>query len=209
MLDSQAACDGHWCMIIHRINQPLSAASPGVPMAELGSDWFGRPVDPPAHFALVRDPQSLWLLAAHGRPARPHPDAGAGEFREGLWQHDVAELFIASAARDAYLEFNLSPLGAWWFSAFRGPRLRDPAIRPPRVRTHAECLADGGWRAALGIPLDFLEATVGPPDTAAMNVTMILESPGQRFLSATALGAGEPDFHRPQRFAHVGSDAAP
>jgi hypothetical protein len=33
-----------------------------------------------------------------------------------------------------------------------------------------------------------------------LNATFIIDSPQQRFLTATDLGAGTPDFHQPERF---------
>jgi hypothetical protein len=36
-----------------------------------------------------------------------------------------------------------------------------------------------------------------------LNATFIIDSPQQRFLTATDLGAGTPDFHQPERFPLV------
>ena len=59
------------------------------------------------------------------------------------------------------------------------------------------------WLAAMAIPLDLLRARLNFGPETRLNVTMILESPEQKFVSATDLGAGEPDFHQPQRFPVV------
>ncbi len=42
-----------------------------------------------------------------------------------------------------------------------------------------------------------------PTTKTRLNVTMILESPRQKFLSAINLGEGEPNFHQPERFSKV------
>lgn len=173
------------------------------PMIAIGQDWHGTACRPPAELALVADPDCLWLLARHATPAKPHPDGQPGEFLEGLWQHDVAELFIAAADRMTYLEFNLSPVGAWWFAGFVAPRQRAADLPLPQVRTEAFAHGDGGWAAAIGIPLDFLKQHVGWGPDCTLNVTFILNSPDQRFLSATTLGDGDPDFHRPGHFSTI------
>jgi hypothetical protein len=55
----------------------------------------------------------------------------------------------------------------------------------------------------MAIPLDLLRARLDfGPETRA-NVTFILETPQQRFLTAAKLGDGAPDFHRPAQFAKV------
>ncbi len=172
-----------------------------VPMAAIGHDWWGEPWPSGARHALVADPTHLWLLAADARPPLAHPGAGPGDFREGLWQGDVAELFISNPARQSYLEFNLSPSGAWWCAAFRGPRQRIEGSPMPRALTHSGPSPDGGWQAALGLPLAYLREQIGFSEQSPLNVTLILNSPQQRFFSAGDLGGGQPDFHQPARFA--------
>lgn len=176
-----------------------------VPLLGLGHDWFGTRVEPAAGFSLVKDPRRLWFLASHRRPAILHPDARPGGFQAELWRYDVAELFLADPASGRYFEFNLAPNGAWWCCEMTAPRVRakeeDEAM--PEVATYADLAADGSWVAAMALPLDLLKARLDfGPETRA-NVTFILESPAQRFLTAAALGDGEPDFHQPQRFPQV------
>lgn len=171
-------------------------------MQTLGRDWWGNAVVPAPELALVVDPHCLWLLAQHRQPAHADPAATTGAFHEGLWRFDVAELFIAAAQGPRYLEFNLSPHGAWWGAAFSSPRQRDAGFLPPAVLTHTALDAEG-WRAALGIPLDVLDREVAFHDGARANATMILGSPAQRFFSMADLGPGEPDFHRPDRFERI------
>jgi hypothetical protein len=62
---------------------------------------------------------------------------------------------------------------------------------------------DGSWVAAMALPIELLKARLDFGPATRLNVTMILESPRQRFLSAADLGADEPDFHRPGRFPQV------
>ncbi len=190
-------------MTIWRMQEAFVPGERELPMAAIARDWHQLAGQPAPEWALATDPQRLWLVVRHAAVPHPHPDAGPGDWREGLWQHDVAELFLAAADRRRYLEFNLSPRGAWWFARFSAARERGPDGSRPDVRVAAAAQADGTWSAALGIPLDFLKCELDWPHGPAANVTFILHSPDQRFFSASDLGGGNPDFHRPQRFRPV------
>jgi hypothetical protein len=188
---------------------PLRWGELDLPLFGLGCDHEGRPVEPAAFFCLAVDGESLWFLAGHGRPARLHAQARPGRFQAGLWEHDVAECFLLDPASGRYLELNLAPNGAWWSCEFLAPRRRadEYDIALPGVSTHADLAADGSWLAAMRLPLDVLRARIGFGAETRANVTMILESPRQRFLSACDLG-GVLDFHQPARFLPLRRQAA-
>lgn len=119
-----------------------------------------------------------------------------------LWQYDVAELFLATPTGDRYFEFNLSPNAAWWSCEFKGPRSREEEVEipMPEVAAFSELAPDGGWVAALSIPLDLLRARIDFGAQTLGNVTFILNQPEPHYLSAADLGRGEPDFHQPTKF---------
>jgi hypothetical protein len=171
----------------------------------LAKDLDGTLLDVPAAFSLVTDAQHLWFIANHRKPALVHPQARPGAFQAELWKYDVAELFLSDPVSGRYFEFNLSPNGAWWTCEFTRPRLRADSvdIAMPEVATFSELSVDGSWLAAMAIPLDLLRARLDFGAETRINVTMILESPNQRFLSANPLGGGEPDFHQPECFSQV------
>jgi hypothetical protein len=133
-----------------------------------------------------------------------HPRARPGVFQGELWRYDVAELFLLEPRTGRYFEFNLAPNGGWWTCEFTAPRVRadEVEIAMPEVATYSEITADGSWVAAMAVPLDLLRARLDFGPRTRGNVTMILESPKQRFLSAVDLG-GEPDFHQPTRFSEI------
>lgn len=192
-------------MTIFTSADPLVWGGLDVPMFGLGKDRDGGVFEPPAGFSLVMDGQRLWWIANHRRPAELHPKSRPGAFQAELWRYDVAELFIADPLSGRYFEFNLAPNGAWWTCEFTAPRVRAEAleIAMPEIATFAEMAPDGSWLAAMAIPLDLLKARLNFGGESKINVTMILNSPAQRFLSATDLGPGEPDFHRPEKFSQV------
>lgn len=198
-------------MTVFTCDEPLEWGSLDLPMFGLARDTDGRPLDPPAGFSLAVDGRCLWFLAHHRAAASIHPRARPGSFQAELWKWDVAELFVADPASGRYFEFNLAPNGSWWSCEFSAPRVREDEtdIAFPEVATFADVAADGAWVVAMAIPLDLLEARIGfGPETAA-NVTMILGSPDQRFLSATPLGVGPPDFHRPEFFPRISFASPP
>lgn len=159
----------------------------------------------PAGFSLVTDTRHLWFVASHRAAALVHPQARPGLYQKELWKFDVAELFIADPASGRYFEFNLAPNGAWWTCEFIAPRVRadEVDIAMPDVATFSEMAPDGSWVAAMAIPLALLRARLDFGPGSRMNVTMILESPDQKFISASDLGDGEPDFHQPGRFGEI------
>lgn len=185
--------------------RPLVWGELDVPLYGLTKDLHGNPLKVPAGFSLVMDDRSLWFIANHRTPALIHPKARPGIFVADLWEYDVAEMFISDPVSGRYFEFNLAPNGAWWTCEFTGPRIRaeEVDIAMPEIATFSEMAADGSWVAAMAIPLDLLRARLDFGPESHLNVTMILESPDQKFVSASDLGDGEPDFHLPDRFPRV------
>ncbi len=192
-------------MTIFTSNDPLQWGELDVPLLGLTKDWHGGSLDAAAGFALVTDERRLWFIAHHRQTADLHPQARPGIFLPELWRHDVAELFLADPASGRYFEFNLAPNGAWWSCEFTAPRLRAEEIDivMPEIATFADMAPDGAWIAAMAIPLDLLRARLDFGPQTRANVTFILDSPGQKFVTAADLGAGEPDFHRPGNFPQV------
>ena len=192
-------------MTVIRCANPLVWGELDLPLFGISKDWYGTALASQAAFCVAVDPRRLWFVASHGKPAKLHPAARPARFVPELWKYDVAELFLTDPASGRYFEFNLSPNAAWWSCEFTEPRQRaeEGDIAFPDVATYAELAPDGGWISAMAIPLDVLEARLDFGETTKLNVTFILGTPEQRFLSAADLGEGEPDFHRPDRFSPV------
>ena len=192
-------------MIIFKFSKPISWGALDVPLLGITQDWSGADVSPAAGYSLAMDDHRLWFLAHHRQPADLHPLARPGGFQAGLWKHDVAELFLADPRSGRYMEFNLAPNGAWWCCEFTAARVRasveDEAM--PDVATFADLAPDGGWLAAMALPLDLLRARIGFGSDTRCNVAMILGSPAQRFLSACPLPGNTPDFHQPAHFSPI------
>ncbi len=184
---------------------PLVWGALDVPLFGLARDLGGQALKMPAAYAVVMDTRCLWFLANHRQPASNHPQARPGLFQNELWKYDVAELFVSDPSSGRYFEFNLAPNGAWWTCEFTAARVRAEKIEiaMPEIATFSDLAPDGSWVAAMAIPLDLLRARLNFGAVSRMNVAMILESPEQKFISASDLGDGDPDFHQPQRFSEI------
>lgn len=190
---------------------PLQWGAIDTPLLGILHDWHGNNMQCAPGYALVCDPEHLWFIASHRQPAKLHPQARPNKFQAELWKYDVAELFLADPVSGRYFEFNLSPNGAWWSCEFTAPRVRAEEIDIPflETRTFAELAPDGSWVAAMALPLDLLQARLDFGANTRANVTFILETPDQKFLTANKLSDGEPDYHLPLSFPALERRALP
>lgn len=176
-----------------------------LPLMGMNSDWYGAALTPPLCFTIATDSSSLWFVATRQAPANCRPGAEPGSFTEGLWEHDVAELFLADPTSGIYLEFNLAPNGAWWAAKFTAPRVRaekQPDF-PSTVTSHWDDVSDREWCAAIRVPLTLLEKEIRFGAETTANATAILNSPHHTFHSAHKLPGAEPDFHQPASFVRI------
>lgn len=190
-------------MLILRSAQPLQWGNLSLPLWGLQRDWFGNSLTAPMMFSLAEDEQRLWFLAAGKSPAKIHPQARPGAFVAELWRYDCAEFFLADPHSGRYFEFNLAANGAWWSAEFLAPRQRAETIDIafPEVATFAELSPEGGWMCAIAIPIDLLKSRIAWSGSSLINVTFIVNSPAQQFLTASRLPGEVPDFHQPAHFS--------
>ncbi|MBC7980654.1 MAG: hypothetical protein H7Y36_08850 [Armatimonadetes bacterium] len=180
---------------------PLIWGELDLPLLGISSDWFGNKISPPVGFSLAADPVNLWFVTTRQSHASLHPDSISGEFRERLWDYDVAELFIADPQTGEYIEFNLAANVAWWAAKFSSPRMA--SVQQPHFEKAIESFHDSdpeSWLAAICVPLDFLVRHISFGHQSTANVTFILHSPRQTFQSAHKLSPPTPDFHLPNEF---------
>jgi hypothetical protein len=167
-------------------------------------DWFGKATMQPPAFSLTTNgtTDSLEFTVRVPRAAACDRTAQGGAFQPELWRYDVGELFIFHGKSSRYLEFNLSPTGAWWMAFFESYRKQDGKV--PVSSYHTSCTARGArgsqsWEATLKIPHAIIEM-LGKREDLIWNVTFILNSPDYEFYTYNHLSDGEPDFHlRPEK----------
>ena len=174
---------------------------------EIETDWYGSKLDKaPKYFFTLSETHLHFWAGQKGLAGSHHPTAQPGQFHAELWRFDVAEFFLTSPNSSHYLEFNLSPNGAWWSCAFEAPRVaasgNPQAI--PGVTTESQQTSSSWWAHA-AIPRAWLEQHLGLGPDSHLNATFILNSPDQLFATASDLGDGEPNFHRPEKFPRIDS----
>lgn len=194
-------------MNIQVADKPLRWGELDVNLFGLDTDWDGEKMEKPVTFGMAVDSDYLWFVGGHQQPASMHPDARPGAFQADLWKYDVAEFFLLDSTTGKYLEFNLAANGAWWSAMFTAPRVRESEadVPFPDVATYADLAPDGSWITAAAIPLKHLRPMLNFGDTSKMNIAFIVNTPDQKFLTASKLNdaGGEPDFHQPEKFKAV------
>lgn len=162
------------------------------------SDWFDQQLDRSVRFYFaVFDQRFHFLVESKLGSGFSHPESLAGTYQAELWKYDVAEFFLLDPLTGHYLEFNLSPNGAWWtcgFSDVLVPMGGQPAP-VPHVETTSQELNDS-WRAQASFPLDWLSQYYHFGSSSRLNTTFILNSPSQIFLTANPPKGNQPNFHQ-------------
>lgn len=165
---------------------------------QLTHEWYRQAVEPPYEFSFTKTEGGLLFLARRHTPALIHPMSIPGNFQEELWRYDAAEFFITSPNGERYLEFNLSPNGAWWACVFQDPREVAPAFASwrPKVKTEAQFTAES-WQAQALISAESLQEAGIDLNNCHLAACAILNSPEQVFLTSARPCDTQPDFHRP------------
>ena len=160
----------------------------------IDKDWFGRVIAPPIHYSVWPTPTKLYFRFTVPLGNAPILVGRPGEFCEGLWDGDVAELFISSEADSQYIEFNLGASGAWWMQHFAAYRARTPDTPRTPVIISSE-IRENNWTGSIEIPVDDLALDIDCK--ILFNACFILGDNPRHFISASGgISDIEPDFHR-------------
>lgn len=117
------------------------------------------------------------------------PEPQARRHTDDLWRATCFEAFIATGD-EAYVEFNLSPSGAWAAYAFSAYR---DGMRPLEISAPAMAVRHSGDAFALTADLVVPEAFVGP-----ISLSAVIEGlNGEKTYWALAHPSDKPDFHHP------------
>ena len=173
---------------------------------QLCKEWYGNSMEPPYSFSMQLTAGGRVFRAARAAAASVHPEAREGEFREELWKYDAAEFFISTPSGDQYMEFNLSPNGAWWAAVFCAPRQVAPGYEgwiPAGVQATGSSNSEG-WSCRALIPTAALEQVGISPADCKLAAAAILKSPEQVFLTTALPCNTQPDFHRPDLWEKAG-----
>lgn len=190
---------------------PFQSADDKPRFRAIDRDWFGAELTCQPSFRIVIGPESLSLLAIVRKSPISTPGASAGSFYEGLWENDVAELFLLNPDNGHYLELHAAPNGAWWSCLFEEPRVRAEVCNDPLPGGFGEGLEGvNHWEAKVTVPLAGLPAALAfDPARTLGNVCFCLGSePHQVYATHAFLGTGRPNFHQPQFWLPLKRDTA-
>ena len=121
----------------------------------------------------------------------PPPSSAPGP-TDGLWNHEVVELFIAGPGSE-YTEIELGPHGHHLVLRLRGVRDVAEALLPI---PYTAKIRGGRWEGEALVPHTLLPA--GPH---RINAYAIHGTTERRYLAMAEVPGDKPDFHQPHRFA--------
>lgn len=167
----------------------------------LAHDWYGTVVTPPLRFSLEFHSDRIVFSAERSAPPVCNLGITNGTFKEGLWESEVAELFVKEESSSRYLEVNLAPTGAWWWCVFDTYRVRAKVQPPPPRGLHtSSTVSTSGWSASIELPYAEFPINLSHPAQARLNVTGVIRAPETKYLTWVALRSEKPDFHLTDQF---------
>lgn len=168
-------------------------------LVDVGFTWNGHPVgaDERVRVVLEIDGDHLRIdvdAPFHGDP----PPVGPPGPTDGLWNHEVVELFVCGLAPAGapvpYLEVELSPHGHHLVLDLLGVRAPVRTLLPLEFSSH---ILGERWRGVARVPWSLLPARPARFNTYAIHGT----GPARRYLAMTPVPGPSPDFHRLDRFS--------
>ena len=167
-------------------------------LVEVGFTWDGAIAPREERVFVTLEPTRGGLALTVEAPFHgdPPPDGPVGSF-DGLWNHEVVEVFVSGLAPAGapvpYLEVELSPHGHHLVIDLYGVR------NPLRIREdlpYEAKILGGRWQGEALIPWTWLPARPNRFNVYAIHG----EGEGRRYLAMTPVPGPKPDFHRLDRF---------
>lgn len=172
---------------------------PDAPWLSFTADWYGQTPRYRAQFSLALDGDQFIYRFRADKAAECDLRLPRGQFVEGLWEQDVAELFVM-APSGRYQEFNLSPTGAWWCALFSGYREKETTL-PDLPVTIENSRDETSWSVKLSLPIQALVVLENTSwHEALWNATAILDPGRPVYLCWGQQNGNQPDFHRADNF---------
>lgn len=163
--------------------------------------WFGVSLPSPFfQYFLLQDSSNLWFGATIPFPTQSQKEYEKLVFQEGLWEKDVAELFLLDPSSGRYMEFNFSPIHAWWCCEFQNYRQPKALGDVPQINFIEYRIEESSWsvlvaidRAALPFPLS---------NSTLVHISSIVPQTPPIYLTSNTkrIVSFDPDFHRFESF---------
>ena len=167
-------------------------------------DWQGKNEDPlrQTEARVLWGANELYLrFCCRYRTIYVFPDADANGRRDGLWDRDVAEVFLQPDrfGEKYYKEFEISPNGQWLDLDITPHGLRHIASGMRSSVTVDE--SQGDWTAELAIPMSAITERFDPAQPWRANFFRCEGIDPHRFYGAwQPTGTPQPNFHVPGVF---------
>ena len=175
-----------------------------LPALRIEHDIQGKTFGAEAKFWVAFSPEQFYFAAMVNRPADCERQHHAGQFVEGLWERDVAEVFIREEHSQRYQEFNLSPAGAWWTQTFAEYRVRETSSPEKtdleNTRPAITSISDSAWQAALVLPRKTIQMRSSFDTGVLIHIAAILGSSPRIHLSSHHPAQPKADFHQADCF---------
>ncbi len=156
--------------------------------------WDGSPVADDERVSVQIDGERDALVISVAAPFHDDPAPPGTGSLDGLWEHEVVELFLVGAGEE-YVEIELGPSGHFLVLRLRGAR--NPVERSIPI-TYSADIRGARWTGVARVPRGLLPA--GPYRANAFAIHGVGT---RRYLCATPLPGPRPDFHQPARFPAV------
>lgn len=122
------------------------------------------------------------------------PDAPTGSRVEGLWEHDVVELFLVGPGHQ-YLEIELGAGGHFLALGFDSIRHRSNAYETFAPILRFERTNEKTWKSSMTIPWKMV-----PENLRAFNAFAIMAG---QLLAYSPVPGEQPDFHQPDHYPSI------
>ena len=183
-------------MIVYRFDnvEPEIEQVWKLPSFSLNKQWDGTSAKSSLRCIVAETPTLIHFLVRFPLDTWDFADGRTGDFREGLWERDVAELFVAQGSK--YYEINLSPSGMWWIQSFKDIREREPGFK---IDTGLANIIVTPSSSDNAVSFSLLKSPMfGDLAQVSGNVTACIGRDRREFLSLAKLS--KRDFHQPKSF---------
>lgn len=164
----------------------------------IDKNWDGAPCPDDRLWADVFVAQTKEGLLIRAQAPMLHgqkvPDAPIGSRVEGLWEHDVVELFLVGPGHQ-YLEIELGAGGHFLVLGFDSIRHRSDSFESFAPILRFEKTNERTWKSSVTIPWKLV-----PENLRALNAFSIMAG---QFLAYSPVPGEQPDFHQPDHYPNA------
>lgn len=171
-----------------------------LPRSSRGLCWNSSQLPYPLSWSIAVDPESLWFVCSLPGGRVLASPAGCRAFVEGLWNGDVAELFI-KGTDGRYQEFNLAPSGSWWSMTLSDYRKRETSPLRPELSGVELRVEEGQWEVVSSFKRRTLDVDLLPG--CRVHVAGMWYRPEPIFLSSHPPSGVKPDYHLHECFEPI------